>query len=87
MTRPIRKDYIGKQTIYQLIVDLERYIDYIEDESNIEKQEMLDSIHNLVGFFDTPITRKKISGDGVDEARKIARNILTKNGIDYTGLN
>ncbi len=51
-----------------------------------EKQELLDCIHNLMGFFDTPIARKKLKGEDVEEVREIARKILEKNGIDYTGL-
>jgi hypothetical protein len=51
-----------------------------------DKQELIDCIHNLVGFFDTPIARKKINGDDVNEVRENARKILTKYGINYTGL-
>tara|TARA_R110000772_G_scaffold250065_2_gene364666 strand:- start:1182 stop:1361 length:180 start_codon:yes stop_codon:yes gene_type:complete len=30
MNRPIRKNYINKETKIQLIADLERYIDFLE---------------------------------------------------------
>ena len=48
-----------------------------------EKQELLDCIHNLMGFFDTPIARLKLNSDGYEEVRKIGREVLKKYNIDW----
>ena len=45
-----------------------------------DKKELLDCIHNLMGFFDTPIARMKMSSDDCEEVREIARNVLKKHG-------
>ena len=46
----------------------------------LEKNELLDCIHNLMGVFDTPVVRLKYSNDFTEEAIKIGRDILDKNG-------
>ena len=46
-----------------------------------EKQELIDCIHNLMGFFDTPVARMKMSSDGCEEVREIARKVLKKHGV------
>ena len=48
-----------------------------------EKQELLDCIHNLMGFFDTPVARLKLNSDGYEEVRKIGREVLKKYNIDW----
>jgi hypothetical protein len=48
-----------------------------------EIQELLDCIHNFVGFFDTPIARLKFSSDDCNEVRKDARKLLKKHNISY----
>ena len=42
------------------------------------RQELIDCILNLIGCFDTPVSRMKISGEIPDEARKIGRDIIEK---------
>lgn len=42
------------------------------------EKEMLECIQNLMGYFDTPIARRKISGKDANEVREIGRNILEK---------
>ena len=51
-----------------------------------KEKELLDCIHNLMGVFDTPIARRKLKGESADEVRKIAKEILEKNNINYTGI-
>ena len=51
-----------------------------------ERKELLDCIHNLMGFFDTPIARLKMSGKDYEEVRKIGREVLKKYNINYRGL-
>lgn len=43
------------------------------------KEELLECIQNLMGVFDTPISRRVIKNDFADEARKIGRQILESN--------
>lgn len=52
----------------------------IDDKIPQSKKELLDCIQNLMGCFDTPLARKRISNDFCDEARKIGRDILESNG-------
>lgn len=42
------------------------------------RQELIETIQNLMGAFDTPLGRLKISGDFPDEARKLAREVLSR---------
>jgi len=51
-----------------------------------ERQELLDCIHNLMGFFDTPIARLKMPSEDCEEVRKIAREVLTKYDVNWRGL-
>jgi len=51
-----------------------------------ERKELLDCIHNLMGFFDTPIARLKMSGKDYEEVREIGREVLKKYNINYRGL-
>ena len=51
-----------------------------------ERKELLDCIHNLMGFFDTPIARKKLLSKDYEEVRKIGREVLKKYNINYRGL-
>jgi hypothetical protein len=51
-----------------------------------EKQELLDCIHNFMGYFDTPIARLKFPGEDVEEVRKIGRSVLKKYSVDYRGV-
>ena len=44
------------------------------------KEELLECIQNLMGVFDTPVSRRAIKGEFVDEVRKIGRQILESNG-------
>ena len=52
-----------------------------------ERQELIDCIHNLMGFFDTPIARLKMPSEDCEEVRKIGREVLKKYNVDYRGLN
>lgn len=49
-----------------------------------EEKELLDCIHNLMGFFDTPIARMKLKGENYEEVRKTGRKILEKYNIKTT---
>jgi len=51
-----------------------------------EKQELLDCIHNLMGFFDTPIARLKMDSKDCEEVRQIGRTVLKKYNVNYRGL-
>ena len=53
---------------------------------NKEKKELLDCIQNLMASFDSPIAHLKLKGEFADEARKIAREILEKNDVNYRGI-
>ncbi|MFA7307580.1 MAG: hypothetical protein WC026_13010 [Hyphomicrobium sp.] len=64
--------------------------DFVRDENNNSnkstsllipqyKEELLECIQNLMGVFDTPISRRQVSGKFVEEARKIGREILESN--------
>ena len=44
------------------------------------KVELLEYIQNLMGVFDTPIARRRISNEFTDEVRSIDRKILEANG-------
>lgn len=44
------------------------------------KEELLDCIHNLMGVFDTPVSRRQINTDFANEVRKIGRDIMESNG-------
>ena len=44
------------------------------------KEELLECIQNLMGVFDTPVSRRAIKGEFVDEVSKIGRQILESNG-------
>jgi len=44
------------------------------------KEELLECIQNLMGVFDTPVSRRAIKGEFADEVRKIGRQILESNG-------
>lgn len=48
------------------------------DAMGAEKAKMLECIHNLMGVFDTPIARRKVSGEIAEEAREMGREILSK---------
>lgn len=41
-------------------------------------RELIEAIENMLGVFDTPIARKKITGDIANEARKQAREIIDR---------
>jgi len=43
------------------------------------KKELFECIQNLMGCFDTPISRRNIKGYFAEEVREQARNILTSN--------
>lgn len=43
------------------------------------KEELLECIRNLMGVFDTPISRRRINNDFAIEARNIGRLILESN--------
>ena len=40
--------------------------------------ELIEALQNLMGAFDTPIARKKITGEVPEQARKEAREILER---------
>lgn len=44
------------------------------------KKELLECIQNLMGVFDTPISRRAINHNFAEEVRKIGRQILETNG-------
>ena len=50
------------------------------DDIKQSKLELLECIQNLMGVFDTPISRRVIKSDFAEEARKIGREILESNG-------
>ena len=50
------------------------------------KEELLECIQNLMGVFDTPISRRAINNDFAEEVRKIGRQILETNGKSMYGL-
>lgn len=41
-------------------------------------KELLECIQNLMGFFDTPIARRKMQSKDCEEVRKIGREVLKK---------
>ena len=48
MKRPNREDYIDKISIYQLIADLEQYIDYLEGKKEFkQKKQQPWNAHNV----------------------------------------
>lgn len=51
-----------------------------------ERKELLDCIHNLMGFFDTPIARMKMPSEDCELVRKIGRDTLKKYHVDYRGV-
>ena len=50
-----------------------------------ERKELIDCIHNLMVFFDTPIAKLKMPNEDCEEVRKIARAVLKKYNVDYRG--
>lgn len=46
-------------------------------------KELLECIHNLMGHFDTPLARLKMSSDDCELVRSLAREILNKHNIDW----
>lgn len=40
--------------------------------------ELVEALQNIMGVFDTPIARKKITGEIADQARKEAREVLER---------
>jgi hypothetical protein len=51
-----------------------------------ETSELIDCIHNLMGFFDTPLARLKMQSKDCEEVRQIGRDVLKKYGVNYRGL-
>ncbi len=49
-------------------------------------KELLDCIHNLMGYFDTPIARLKVKGKDCEDVRKIGREVLSKHNRDWRGV-
>tara|TARA_R110000737_G_scaffold292031_1_gene298560 strand:+ start:81 stop:386 length:306 start_codon:yes stop_codon:yes gene_type:complete len=52
--------------------------DALED---TERKELLDCIHNFIGFFDNPIARMKMKSADCEEVRQIGRDIMKKYNI------
>ncbi len=52
-----------------------------ETKASDESVELIECIQNLMGVFDTPVSRRLISNDFADEARKIGRKILDNHSI------
>ena len=52
----------------------------VEEEVIDEKEELLDRIQNLMGFFDTPIAKRKLASVDYEEVRDVARDVLKKYG-------
>jgi len=50
------------------------------------KEELLECIQNLMGVFDTPISRRAINNFFAEEVRKIGRQILESNGKSMYGM-
>jgi len=46
------------------------------------KEELFECIQNLMGVFDTPISRRLIKGEFAEEVRKIGRKILEENNTE-----
>lgn len=46
-------------------------------------EEMRDALLNLLGAFDTPMRRLKLSGEFYDEAIESAHEALTKAGVAH----
>lgn len=49
-------------------------------------KELLDCVHNLMGYFDTPIARLKMKGEDCEEVRKIGREVLSKHNRVWRGV-
>jgi hypothetical protein len=86
--------------VMRFVKELEAYCDRLEQvnsdaladvvlseertELNPDK-ELLDCIHNLMGYFDTPIARLKMQGEDCEAVRKIGREVLSKHNRDWRG--
>jgi len=51
---------------------------FVLSQMHFDNEHLVDCIKNLMGFIDTPIGRRQIQGEMIDEARKIARDIIKK---------
>jgi len=58
----------------------ERYVLVEDNPESTKEKELLDCIENLMGVFDTPITRAKIKGTFANEVREMGRELLYKYG-------
>ncbi len=78
------KDYTPQSTLpnHQLL-EFEIVHMFLREQESIDttssKEELLDCIKNLMGVFDSPIGRRKMSDEFSEEARKIGRDILERN--------
>lgn len=61
-------------------------LETINHDDQSDRQQLLDCIHNLMGCFDTPISRRLINDRISNEAREIGRKILTANNISILGI-
>lgn len=52
----------------------------VPDEIHSTKKELLECVQNLMGVFDTPVSRRRITGNFAEEVRAIGRDILERNG-------
>ena len=50
----------------------------ISDAISPSNKELKDCVQNLMGVFDTPIARRKLQSEFIDEVRKNGREILEK---------
>lgn len=51
---------------------------FVLSQMHFDNEHLVDCIKNLMGFIDTPIGRRQIQGEIIDEVRKIARDIIKK---------
>jgi hypothetical protein len=71
----------------KLIETLEKTISVTRCSTQLKtEKELIDCVHNLMGFFDTPIAKMKMPSQDCEEVRSIARKVLKKHNVNHRGF-